>query len=66
MFSKEMIDKITLSEEEFYKPICPSCGSDFGDWDRTEEPNLVWRCYEEGCGTIKFKNNSSVTKVKEE
>ena len=64
MFTKEMIEKITLTEEDFYKPICPKCGSDFGDWDRTEEPNQVWRCF--ACGTIKFKNNASTQKGAED
>jgi DNA-directed RNA polymerase subunit RPC12/RpoP len=43
-----------ISFKTFVNGICPNCGSDFGDWDRTEEPNLVWRCFD--CGAILLKS----------
>jgi len=46
-----------ITKQEFNFPICLNCGSDLGDWDRTEEPNQVWRCFE--CGSIKFKSTKS-------
>ena len=46
-----------ITKQEFNFPICLNCGSDLGDWDRAEEPNQVWRCFE--CGSIKFKSTKS-------